>query len=183
MSPDGRLGYGTRVIRATSLAFLLLLTVSLPALASEELVPAELGGAPAEVVAFDGPALLASLDPSDDVDADRIAGLESLLAVTGRPVDALSVAAAYPAEGTAGGWVAAIRLTWVDPAVLRALVLAGIREDLDSPVQEDATIAGRSAVYIVGAGGPPLALYGSGDTVWLLGGTASEVAAILEQLP
>lgn len=172
--------------RALPLSLLLLALVIVPVAASDDLVPAELGGAPARVSASGGLELVASLDHTDPRDMERLDELKTLLAVTGLPADGVSVAAAYPAEGASGGWVSALRVGGADGAVLQALVLAGLRADLESPSQERAQVADKTVELLTDAASPAdqhLAFYGRGDTVWLVGGTDDEIAAILGQLP
>jgi len=113
------------VTRAIVLPVLLaLLLVAVPADAQDELVPREIGGRPAEVTTSSGADLLAALDPADISDAERLAELETLLAVTGRTLDDLSFDTAVPAEGGPGGYIVALRVAGADGVVLQALILA-----------------------------------------------------------
>lgn len=174
------------VTRAIVLPVLLtLLLAAVPADAQDELVPREIGGRPAEVTTSSGADLLAALDPADISDAERLAELETLLAVTGRTFDDLSFDTAVPAEGGPGGYVVALRVAGADGVVLHALTIASVRADLAEPHQEAANVGGKAVTLMshAYAGEPPVAIYGRDDTVWLIGGTEAEVAAIVEWLP
>lgn len=164
----------------------LLAVAAFPVAADEDLVPAEIGGSPASVSTSSGLEMVAALDPAYEPDREFLDELETLLAVTRRPIDAVSVASAYPTDGVSTGWVTALRVEGADGSVLEALAVAGVRDALLDPRQERVDV-GDKIVTRFGASDAELdvvlTLYALHDTVWLVGGTPDEAAALLEQLP
>ena len=184
-SRSGTVAVVTRVVSVVLLLLLLLLATA-PVVGQDESAPAEVDGRAMQVTVLTGPDVLAAIDPADASHAERMAGYETLLAVTGRSLQDLSATVAMPADGEPGGYLVALRVAGADPAVLQALLVADIRAGLVEPRQETATVVGKDVILIsagTAADEAPFLLYGHGDTVWFIGGSEAEIASLLEQLP
>ena len=173
--------------RATALAITTALVLpSGGVLAQSDLVPASIGDRPAVVEIVGGLELVASLDPEDERFPDQVADLERLLEATGADVGDVTVATAFT-EGVIGGpYVAALRVADADRAALASAVISALWEGLVQPRLEAAELEGKPVILLhddVVTDDAPYVMYSRDDTVWLLGGPADELGALMAQLP
>jgi type IV secretory pathway VirB10-like protein len=131
-----------------------------------------------------GPDLLAGMDPNDPQQANNIEDIEALLAATGGSLDRLTMLNAVAADGET--FVGAIRVDRADAEIAKAAYVKSMFNDLGEARVVEAELGGKSVTLVFDDAAPdqpPLVVYASGDTVWLISGTEEAAGTVLETIP
>ncbi len=131
-----------------------------------------------------GPDLVAGMDPNDPQQAKNIEDIEALLAATGGSLDRLTMLNAVAADGET--FVGAIRVDRADAEIAKAAYVKSMFNDLGEARVVEAELGGKSVTLVFDDAAPdqpPLVVYASGDTVWLISGTEEAAGTVLETIP
>jgi hypothetical protein len=131
-----------------------------------------------------GPDLVAGMDPNDPQQAKNIEDIEALLAATGGSLDRLTMLNAVAADGET--FVGAIRVDRADGEIAKAAYVDSMFNDLGEARVVEAELRGKSVTLVFDDAAPeqpPLVVYASGDTVWLISGTEEAAGTVLETIP
>jgi hypothetical protein len=133
---------------------------------------------------------MALLDPEDPEQAASIDDIDALLAATDAETDQLAMLNAQSADGT---FVGAVRVVGAPTEAIKGAYVDSIIEDLgDGARVEDAELGGKAVTRIFDDAAPdqpPLIVYASGDTVWVVkasdgsDGSVRSAEAVLAGLP
>jgi acetylornithine deacetylase/succinyl-diaminopimelate desuccinylase-like protein len=127
---------------------------------------------------------MAGMDPSDPQHARNIADIEALLEATGASLDQLTMLNAVAADGVT--FVGAIRVDRADTELAKAAYVESTFNDLGEPRTVDSEVGGKAVTQVFDDAAPeqpPLVVYASADTVWLVSGTEEAAETVVETLP
>jgi len=144
----------------------------------------ELGDSIRGTSVISGPDLVAGMDPNDPQQAKNIEDIEALLAATGGSLDRLTMLNAVAADGET--FVGAIRVDRADAEIAKAAYVESMFNDLGEARVVEAELGGKSVTLVFDDAAPdrpPLVVYASGDTVWLISGTEEAAGTVLETIP
>jgi hypothetical protein len=163
------------------------------------LFPTEIAGSPVDVQTYAGSDILASADPGDTTDQDRLQQLQDILTSKGKTMDDVSEAfGSFPTED-AFGYIIAVRIKGLDIGELKDALLPLQLTDALDPQQTPTTIAGKD-VFIVTDGpldtstpdpsADPYAvgsdrayMYAKDDVLWFVAANEPELTEVFGKLP
>jgi len=142
------------------------------------LFPKTIAGKPLQIESRNSDEVLASIDTTDESQAQTLQTLTTALGSQGKSMADLSVATAF----SASGGIEALRVKGADMSQLGPVLLPIFLGSMSEPVQSSAQIGGKT-VTVITSGENSIYAYPKNDVLWLVFATDPDLTEIFTNLP